>query len=441
MSTDINEAPSGIPGATDAGPGATDAGPGAAETSPGAAHSGPAATDTTPGDTATTPGVPEARPDVPAPDRRKAHGRGRRKVLAGTGVLVLLVAAGVAAAVMEPFDDGDTQSASSSDGTSLAAVREGPLSTQVTQSGTLSYAASGDGTPYAVVNQAKGIYTWVPSEGKEIDCGRTLYRVDEKPVVLICGATPAYRALSQGDEGREVRYLNENLVRLGYAEKSELDPGSDYYGSETAEAVIELQDQLGVDQTGRLGLGDAVFLPGPLRVTKAMAKAGTRAAPGAQVAQTTSARRQVTVELDPGQQSQVKVGDRAQITLPDNRTTPGRVSRIGTVAKSGDDKKDSSGSTLPVYITLNRPKDAGKLDEAPVQVQITTDGVRKALTVPVTALMGRAGGGYVVEVADPADGQRRRLVPVTLGMFDNDNGLVQVSGDLSAGDRVVVPAS
>ncbi|MBC6459125.1 peptidoglycan-binding protein [Actinomadura sp. HBU206391] len=387
------------------------------------------------------PGAEDNAPGIPVPDRRKPRRRRRPKVLAGTGVLVLLVAAGVAAAVMDPFDDEDAQPASSTDGTSLAAVREGPLSTQVTQSGTLSYAAHGDGTPYAVVNQAEGIYTWVPGEGKEIDCGKTLYRVDEKPLALICGGTPAYRALSEGDKGREVRDLNENLVRLGYAEKSELDPDSDYYGSETAEAVTELQDELGVEETGRLNLGDAVFLPGPLRVTKAMAKAGTRAAAGAQVAQTTSARRQVTVELDPGQQTQVKVGDRAQITLPDNRTTPGKVSRIGTVAKSGDDKKDTSGSTIPVYITLTRPKDAGKLDEAPVQVQITTDGVKKALTVPVTALMGKAGGGYVVEVADPAGGQRRRPIPVTLGMFDNDNGLVQVSGDLSAGDQVVVPAS
>ncbi|GAA2428640.1 hypothetical protein GCM10010191_47240 [Actinomadura vinacea] len=397
MSTDVNEAPSGTPGAGDTAPG------------------------------------------VPVPDRRKPRRRRGRKVLAGTGVLVLLAAAGVA--VMDPFDDGDAQPASSTDGTSLAAVREGPLSTQVTQSGTLSYAAHGDGTPYAVVNQAKGIYTWVPGEGREIGCGKALYRVDEKPVVLICGGTPAYRALSVGDEGREVRDLNENLVKLGYAEKSELDPDSDHYGSETAEAVAELQDELGVDETGSLALGDAVFLPGPLRVTKAMAKAGTGAAPGAQVAQTTSARRQVMAELGAGQQSQVKVGDRAQITLPDNRTTPGRVSRIGTVARSDDDKKDSSGSTIPVYITLDRPKDAGKLDEAPVRVRITIDGVEKALIVPVTALMGKAGGGYVVEVADPAGGQRRRLVPVTLGMFDNDNGLVQVSGGLSVGDQVVVPAS
>jgi peptidoglycan hydrolase-like protein with peptidoglycan-binding domain len=387
------------------------------------------------------PGAEDAASGDPVPDRREPRRRIGRKVLAGTGVVVLLAAAGVAGAVMDPFDDGDAQPAFSTDGTSLAAVREGPLSTQVTQSGTLSYAAHGDGTPYAVVNHAKGIYTWVPSGGKEIGCGKTLYRVDEKPVVLICGDTPAYRALSVGDEGREVRDLNENLVKLGYAEKSELDHDSDYYGSETAEAVTELQDELGVDETGSLDLGDAVFLPGPLLVTKAMAKAGTRAVPGAQLAQTTSARRQVTVELDPGQQSQVKVGDRAQITLPDNSTTPGTVSRIGTVAKSGDDTKDSSSSTIPAYITLKRPEDAGKLDEAPVRVQITTDGVKKALTVPVTALLGKAGGGYVVEVADPAGSQRRRLVPVTLGMFDNDNGLVQVSGDLSAGDHVVVPAS
>ncbi|MBO2446030.1 efflux RND transporter periplasmic adaptor subunit [Actinomadura barringtoniae] len=370
-------------------------------------------------------------------------------MIAGVGVLVLLAAAGVVVAVVDPFGDDDVRPAASADGTSLVAVREGPLSTQVTQSGTLSFAAQGDGTPYAVINQAKGIYTWVPGEGKEIGCGKTLYRVDEKPVVLICGRTPAYRTLQEGDKGREVRDLNKNLVRLGYAEKSELDPDSYYYGWATAAAVTELQDDLGVDQTGQLKLGDAVFLPGPLRVTKTIAKDGTRAAAGAQMAQTTTATRQVMVELDPGQQTQVKTGDRAQITLPDNTTTPGKVSRIGTVARSGSgsgsgsDKssdKDSSNSTIPVYITLKRPKDAGKLDEAPVQVQITTAGVEKALIVPVTALMGRAGGGYVVEVAGAA-GRPHRLVPVTLGMFDNDNGLVQVSGGLSTGDQVVVPAS
>ncbi|MFC0040766.1 peptidoglycan-binding protein [Actinomadura rayongensis] len=346
------------------------------------------------------------------------------RILAGTGILAVL-AAGIV--VLNPFGAEKAKSAPAAGGTELATVREGALSTQVTQSGTLSYAGQ-----FTVVNQAKGIYTWIPGAGKQIDCGKALYRVDERPIVLICGDTPAYRSLSVGDKGREVRDLNANLVRLGYADASRRR--SDYYSAETAYAVAELQDDLGVPETGRLDLGDAVFLPGPLRVTKSLAEPGTPAAPGGRAATATTARRQVLVELDAGQQAQVKVGDRAEITLPDNRTTTGRVSRIGTVARTDADKNP----TIPAYITLDRPKDAGTLDAAPVRVQITTDGVAKALIVPVTALLGRPEGGYAVEVA--ANG-RNRLVTVTLGMFDNDNGLVQVSGALSVGDRVVVPAS
>ena len=70
---------------------------------------------------------------------------------------------------------------------------------------------------------------------------------------------------------------------------------------------------------------------------------------------------------------------------------------------------------------------------------ITTGSVANALVVPVDALLALTGGGYAVEVAG-ADGAHH-LVPVTLGLFDDADGLVQVSGSgLSAGQRVVVPA-
>lgn len=92
---------------------------------------------------------------------------------------------------------------------------------------------------------------------------------------------------------------------------------------------------------------------------------------------------------------------------------------------------------MPVYISLDKPKDAGSLDEAPVQVFITSDGVDKALSVPVTALLGHAGGGYAVEKVDAAG--RHETVTVEVGLFDNANGVVQVEGSLAAGDRVVVP--
>ncbi|MDT5186686.1 MAG: hypothetical protein QOI29_4844, partial [Mycobacterium sp.] len=117
---------------------------------------------------------------------------------------------------------------------------------------------------------------------------------------------------------------------------------------------------------------------------------------------------------------------------------------IGTVASSSNDKGSGSGSgsssaTVPIYVTLKRPKDAGSLDQAPVRVQITTDGVKDALIVPVTALTGQAGGGYSVERVDYRG--VHSMVPVTLGLFDNADGLVQVSGNLAAGDRVMVPAT
>jgi multidrug efflux pump subunit AcrA (membrane-fusion protein) len=95
---------------------------------------------------------------------------------------------------------------------------------------------------------------------------------------------------------------------------------------------------------------------------------------------------------------------------------------------------------VEVDITLDHPSAAGSLDQAPVQVQITTDTAKGALVVPVNALLSLAGGGYAVEVVNAAG--VHRLVPVSLGLFDDAEGLVQVSGSgVRAGQRVVVPAS
>jgi multidrug efflux pump subunit AcrA (membrane-fusion protein) len=72
-------------------------------------------------------------------------------------------------------------------------------------------------------------------------------------------------------------------------------------------------------------------------------------------------------------------------------------------------------------------------------VNITTATARGTLVVPVTALLARSSGGYEVEVAGPGD--TRRYVPVRPGVFDDASGLVQVTGALAPGQRVVVAAS
>jgi multidrug efflux pump subunit AcrA (membrane-fusion protein) len=154
----------------------------------------------------------------------------------------------------------------------------------------------------------------------------------------------------------------------------------------------------------------------------------------------TSDRHVVTIPLDASDQSEVKKGDAVTVTLPDGTTTPGTVSSVGKVATtSTSGPGQGAAATIPVQVKLTHPGAAGSLDQAPVTVNITTATARNALVVPVSALLARSPGRYVVEVAGP--GNTRRWVPVRPGVFDDASGLVQVSGALRPGQRVVVGAS
>jgi len=99
-----------------------------------------------------------------------------------------------------------------------------------------------------------------------------------------------------------------------------------------------------------------------------------------------------------------------------------------------------SAPTVAVGVSPSDPAATGTWDQAPVQVGIITASVPDALAVPVTALLARAGGGYSVEVVGA--GGINHLVAVSLGLFDDAAGLVQVAGSgLAAGQAVVVPAT
>jgi len=364
------------------------------------------------------------------------HGRRRRRGLTGLAAVVIGVLAVVAWAVgafggHHGRSDGVTDNGYP---TSVATVTEGSLVSQLGASGTLEYTTS-DGSGYSVVNQASGTFSKLPSTGEAFSRGQVLYRVSDDPVILLYGSTPVYRSLSGGDSGPDVRELNANLVALGYATSSELDPDSDYFSYETAYALERLQLKLGEEQTGSLTEGQAVFLPGRIRISTVSATLGTNAGPGAPIMQGTSTSRHVVVNLDAAEQTEVAVGESVQITLPDGQATPGILSSVGTVASSSG--SSGSGATLPVYITLKHPGAASTLDQAPVTVEITTAAVKDALIVPIDALLALSGGGYAVETVN-AEGVHQ-LAAVTLGTFDDANGTVQVTGELRPGERIVVP--
>ena len=360
-------------------------------------------------------------------------------------VVIVVVAIGAAAIAVAGVLKGTTAPGSGGPGafkTSTALVTRRTLVSQTQVSATLADAGS-----YSVVNQASGTLTRLPAVGNMVRQGQALYQVDGQPVALLYGHVPAWRALSAGMTGADVRELNTTLVRLGYARAAALGPraGWDYFGAGTAYALERFQAHLGITSpTGSLALGQAVFLPSAVKITAwATAVApGVAATAGAALMTATSDSPVVTIALDTAQQAEVKAGDTVSVTLPSGTITPGVVTSIGTVTSTN---ATTGATTITVLVALKHQAVARHLSSAPVTVSITTGVVRNALVVPVTALLaqpaqgpGEAGGGYAVEVAGAGG---HHLVPVSVGMIDNAAGLVQVTGGrLAVGQRVVVPA-
>jgi len=357
--------------------------------------------------------------------------RKRWTIVAGVVVAAAIVVAVVAASRPKHTAATVEQAAAT------APVQRGPLSASVSGAGILTYRAGSDGSPLAVVNRASGTYTTLPGRGDKIDCGNAIYRVDDRPVVLLCGAVPAYRDLRRGDSGIDVRQLNQNLHQLGY-DGGSIDPNDDQFTANTEAALKALQQKQGLNATGTLAVAETIFVQWPVRIADVSADLGGTAQPGAAVLRVTSDTLEVQIELDATEQEAVTAGDAVQITLPGNTSTTGKLDRLGRIAKAPEGPNaNTAGATIGAYISLDHPEAARGLDKAPVQVEIKTKGVEDALSVPVTAIFGSSSGGFAVEIVR-ADG-RRDLVAVKAGLFDTAGGRVQVDGDIHEGDRVVVP--
>jgi hypothetical protein len=372
-----------------------------------------------------------------AAEARGSRGRGRWVAL---GIAVVVAAGAVSAWRAGVFSPAASSGAGQHGAPAPAtqAVTRQDLAATTPEAATLGYAGS-----FTVTGQGGGTLTSLPSAGQVISQGQALYKTGNgSPVVLLYGSVPDWRPLDEGITGQDVTQLNHDLVDLGYAGRADIAAlGWDYYSWETAYAVQQLEEHLGVSSPpGSLSLGQVVFEPEALRVSQVTGSLGGSA--NGPVLTATSDRHVVTIPLDVSQQSEVKAGDTVSITLPDGTTTPGVISSVGTVATttSASGSGESPTTTIPVQVTLTDPGAAGTLDQAPVTVYITiASSPGPVLVVPVTALLAHAPGRYAVEVAGL--GNARRWVPVTPGIYDGANGLVQVTGALTPGQRVVVAAS
>jgi hypothetical protein len=142
-----------------------------------------------------------------------------------------------------------------------------------------------------------------------------------------------------------------------------------------------------------------------------------------------------------------KVGEKAEIDLPDGTPVDGKILSVGTVATASSDSSDQgstgggsssgsdSGSTIDVSLAFSGHPHLPALDEAPVTVKLAQEQAKHVLAVPVTALVATTGGGYALQVVD---GSGSRQVEVHPGLFAD--GYVEVTGRaVGAGDRVQAP--
>ncbi|MFC7309535.1 peptidoglycan-binding protein [Streptomyces monticola] len=370
----------------------------------------------------------------------------RKRVLlaATTAAVVLGSGAGTVALTSQ---GGDTVAAGSAERalpSSTTDLAKGDLAMSTAAPGTLRYESA-----LAVGGGQKGTLTWLPKPGDAVERGKPLFKADDMPVTALYGNLPAYRSMKAGDRGQDIRQLNENLQALGYGGGQ-----GDTFTAATADAVKRWQKAARLAPTGQVEQGQIAFVPTDSRIDTVKGQVG-RTVSAEEVLTVTGRSMVVDAEIPVGEQSMVKVGAKAEITLPNGNKAQGEVVEAAPAgAPAAQDQRGSGGAGGPVGLGGSGggadQKPAAKLratiripDQKPlaglmggsVNVKIYSEAVKGVFSVPVTALVARPEGGYAVEVVE---GGTTRLVPVVTKRFAD--GRVQIEGEgLREGMKIGVP--
>jgi peptidoglycan hydrolase-like protein with peptidoglycan-binding domain len=352
--------------------------------------------------------------------------RRRRRAGRVAVAVVLAVAVGGAAAAAAGVDLGARRKPPST------AVGLPPATGKITrqtlvdtqaETGELDY---GDAT--TLTGRLAGTVTALPALGSTLRLGDTLAHLDDAPILLLYGALPAYRALSPGTRGADVRQFERNLYALGYRGFTV----DDYYSAATATAVKTWQHDLGLPRTGTVELGRVFYAPGPVRVDAQKAGLGDAVQPGIGLLTYTGTSMMATVKLDGADKRLARKGAAVSIQLLGGQQVVGKVVKVQT----GTAGADGTAKTI-VALSIGQQKAvAGLEDGASVDVRFTVSERKNVLSVPVAALLAVAEGGYGVEVVS---GGTTRTVAVRTGLFAG--GRVEVSGSgLTVGLQVGMPS-
>jgi peptidoglycan hydrolase-like protein with peptidoglycan-binding domain len=381
-------------------------------------------TRTAPDDTTAAPVEGASTPPGPHRTRR------RRRVW---GVALLATAVALGSVVGLALWRGRPVDAATAAAPALptAEVQRGTLTAAESRDATLAYADTSTLTADVV-----GRVTWLPATGRERTRGRTLARVDEQRVIAMYGPIPAFRTMALGDTGRDVSQLEENLAELGYSGFT----ADDTFTSATASAVRAWQADTGLPETGAVQLGQVVFLPGPVQVGPMIASVGDRVSPGTPLYTISTSGRVVSATLDETDRDLAVVGAPVTIDAGSAGVAEGTISRVETITStSGQGNQPSTSYVATIEIDADSDgaeEVAAQADGSPVSVELAGRTAEDVLSVPVTALLALAEGGYGLEVVD--SDSSTRIIAVTPGLFAD--GRVEVAAEGLAEGMTVVTA-
>ncbi len=272
--------------------------------------------------------------------------------------------------------------------------------------------------------------------------------------VLMFGDSPAWREFQNGmTPGEDIRQLEENLVALGHGSFESLIVDQNF-DNETADAIRQMQVDLGLTATGEIAFRDVIFLPGTSVVESSSSypSLGATITPSStlvslfsiervetQIVQdgniwtTTESLQRVITTIEVADQRLIDVGSEVRIELPDESIVTGAVIDIGSIAVVPQGGQNDP--YLEVTVAIDGDVNLYEWTGAPVTASITKNLAEGVLSVPVTSLLALLGGGYALEVIEPTS---TRLVPVDAGVYAD--GWVEVTGlGLEAGIEVVTP--
>ena len=241
--------------------------------------------------------------------------------------------------------------------------------------------------------------------------------VDATEALAIENAQKAYddalKSYNEGvDQESELAKAKEELDELKLSAQSETFSPTNAYASKTAIIVGSYISDV----------GSAVTLNSPLYNISSIGI-------------------EVVFQVDATDQETVSLGDSVEIELPTDERVPTVITFIDQVVT-----QTQAGEFIEVTLEVLNPEEIEAYDQAPVKVFVTTEISENVLYVPVNALLALAEGGYALEIYDGEldggtfegeSGIDTSYVAVEIGVFTD--GFVEVKGNISEGQTVVVP--